>query len=636
LATETERRADGAPSGGNGGRRLGVLALGALGVVYGDIGTSPLYAFRESFAAHEAVEVQAANILGVLSLIVWSLIIVISVKYLVFVLRADSDGEGGILVLTSLIPREGDYHGRGRRRLLILVGIFGTALLYGDGAITPAISVLSAVEGVRVATQALDPYVIPIACGILVVLFAFQPRGTEAIGSVFGPVMLTWFTVLGVLGAVGVLRQPTVLRAFNPAYGLAFFADNGLPGLLVLGSVFLVVTGGEALYADLGHFGKRPIQLAWFTIVLPGLLLNYFGQGALLLSHPEAADNPFYRLAPPWAQIPLVLLATAATVIASQALISGAFSLTMQAVQMGYLPRLRIHQTSEEEMGQIYIPAVNWTLMVACIGLVLGFRTSGNLAAAYGVAVTTTMVVTTLLFAVVARERFEWPRTRTYALCAAFLVVDLGFFVANLFKIPDGGWFPIIAGVLVFTAMTTWKRGRMLVARHIRKGLIPVEQFLRDLGAETRVPDAAIYLSAIEGMIPPSLITNLRHNNSLHEQILLVHVETSSAPHVPVQRCADIRKLSNGFSAVTLRFGFTDHIDVPDALHRRVFDRLGVDESRLTYVVGRENVLATERPGMAIWRERLFAVMARNSTDVMRFFRLPADKVIEIGRPVEI
>ncbi len=616
-------------------RRLATLSLGALGVVYGDIGTSPLYAFRESFA-EERVTPDAANILGILSLIVWSLIIVISVKYLTFVMRADNNGEGGILALTALVPRSGDYHGAGRRRTLILVGIFGTALLYGDGMITPAISVLSAVEGLGVATAAFEPLIIPIAVVILVGLFAFQHHGTGAVGAVFGPIMIVWFIVLGALGVAAVIRFPSVLVAVSPTYAVQFFVSNGFAGVLVLGSVFLVVTGGEALYADMGHFGRRPIQIAWFALVLPGLLLNYFGQGALLLGNPSAVDNPFYRLAPSWATIPLALLATVATVIASQALISGVFSLSMQAVQMGYLPRLRVRHTSETQEGQVYLPGINWTLMVACIGLVLGFQTSSGLAAAYGVAVTTTMVVTTLLFYTVARERFGWSQERALAVCGAFLVVDLAFFVGNIFKIPKGGWFPLVVGVIVYTLITTWRRGRWLVGTRQRKGLVPVNKFLERLDPNTpRVPGTAYYLTADPAQIPASLLVNLRHNNALHEQIVLLHVQLSGVPHVPAARRARVERGDKGFSRVILRYGFRDRIDVPQALEQKVFHRKGFDDN-MTYVVGHEDLHPTDRPGMPLWRERLFTVMYRNASNVTQLFQLPSDRVVEIGQPIDL
>jgi KUP system potassium uptake protein len=625
-----------ATDGEDAGRRdLRRLALGALGVVYGDIGTSPLYAFRESFAAFEGSD--PADTLGVLSLIVWSLIIVISIKYLLFVLRADLEGEGGILALTALVPRSGDYHGSGRRRMLILIGIFGTALLYGDGMITPAISVLSAVEGIGVATTALDPLIIPLACVILIALFAFQPRGTGTVGAVFGPVMVVWFTTLAVLGVFGIAREPAVFAALNPWSGAEFFARHGFAGVLVLGSVFLVVTGGEALYADMGHFGKRPIQMAWFVLVLPALLLNYFGQGALLLVDEQAVENPFFHLAPDWATIPLVVLSTVATVVASQALISGSFSLSVQAVQMGYLPRMRVRHTSESHFGQVYIPGINWTLMIACIGLVLGFRSSSGLAAAYGVAVTTTMVVTTLLFYTVARERFGWPRLPTMALCGLFLVIDLAFFTGNIFKIPDGGWFPLVVGVVVYTLVTTWRRGRWVVGRRVRQGRVKLSDFIAHLNGDIpRVPGAAYHLTATEGLVPSSLLVNLRHNNALHEQVVLLHVDIGSRPHVQPARRATITRHEKGFAEVTLHYGFRDRVDIPQDLQQRVFHRRGFTEDDITYMIGHEDIYATRRSDMPLWRERLFALMYRNASNVTPLYNLPFEQVIEIGRPVDI
>jgi KUP system potassium uptake protein len=433
------------------------------------------------------------------------------------------------------------------------------------------------------------------------------------------------------------VREPGVLAAVSPHYGVQFFLNNGFAGVLVLGSVFLVVTGGEALYADMGHFGKRPIQLAWFSMVLPALLLNYFGQGALLLSSPQAVDNPFYRLAPEWATIPLVILSTLATVIASQALISGAFSLSQQALHMGYLPRLRVLYTSESQVGQVYIPGVNWALMVACIGLVLGFRTSGNLAAAYGAAVSTDMVITTLLFYAVARERFRWSRGPTFALCAGFLLVDLAFFSGNIFKIPDGGWFPLVVGTLVYTLMTTWRRGRALVARRMHTGEVALAAFLKDLDPDIpRVPGTAYHLTARRGSVPASLIVNLRHNNALHEHVVLLHVDVEMKPHVPPARRATIARHEHGFAEVTLHYGFRDRIDVPRALQERVLHRKGFVEEDITYMIGHEVVYATARPGMPVWRERLFSLLNRNAPNVIELFRLPYERVIEIGSPVDI
>ena len=520
------------------GRYLALLSLTALGVVYGDIGTSPLYAIRECFYGEHGVEVSRANVLGILSLIFWSLMLVISVKYLGFILRADNRGEGGILALMALVhPEHSPANVRRRHGVLIVLGLFGAALLYGDGMITPAISVLSAVEGLEVATPLFRPYVIPLTVIILVGLFLFQRKGTAGVGAVFGPITLLWFGTLAVLGTASIARHPEVLAAVNPMHGLGFFAANGSRGFLVLGAVFLVVTGGEALYADMGHFGTRPIRLTWFGLVLPALLVNYFGQGALLLANPEAAHNPFYRLAPAWGTYPLVVLSTAATVIASQAVISGSFSLSMQAFQLGYLPRLSILHTSADERGQIYMPQVNWLLMLSTIGLVLGFRTSSNLAAAYGVAVTTTMVITTLIFYRVARELWGWKRWTIGALCLAFLVVDLGFFGASITKVGHGGWFPLVVAGGIFVIMTTWRRGRQLLAERFRSGALEVDRFLADqkLGDLPRVQGVGVFLTGRPEGVPSALLHNIKHNKVLHEKVLLLTVLTEDVPRVDPQ-----------------------------------------------------------------------------------------------------
>ncbi len=547
------------------GKYLVYLALGALGVVYGDIGTSPLYAFRESFRGENELAVSPANVLGVLSLIFWSLIIVISIKYLVFVLRADNRGEGGILALTALILPQPGTGTKRWRNLLILFGLFGTALLYGDGMITPAISVLSAVEGLGVITPLFDPYVVPITVAILIALFLFQSRGTERVGKIFGPVTLLWFLVLGILGLSWIVRQPGVLVAVNPVHGLTFFMHNGFRGFLVLGSVFLVVTGGEALYADMGHFGKAPIRLAWFALVLPALLLNYFGQGALLIEQPEAVVNPFYLMAPSWALIPLVIMATASTVIASQALITGAFSLAMQSVQLGYLPRMRIEHTSVRQRGQIYIPAVNWTLMIACIALVVSFRSSSNLAAAYGVAVTTTMMITTILLFAVARERWHWSLAAAIPMTVVFLIVDLAFWGANLLKIPDGGWFPLLVGAIVFTLMTTWKRGREVLSQRLAASTRPFRDFGPEIMAADpiRVPGVAVYMYGNPRGTPPALVQNLIHNKVIHERVIFISIQTEDIPRVPLAQRIEVQPLNNGFTRVILHYGFRQSPNVP-------------------------------------------------------------------------
>lgn len=618
------------------GRRLALLSLGALGVVYGDIGTSPLYALRESLHPDHGVAVSSTSVLGVLSLILWSLVIVITIKYLVFVMRADQQGEGGILVLASLVtPRE--RSSTPRRMLLIFIGLFGTALLYGDGMITPAISVLSAVEGLEVSAPALGPYVLEITAVILVGLFLLQRRGTASVGRIFGPVMILWFGTLGVLGAREITTQPEVLKAVNPGYALSFFADHGFKGFLVLGSVFLVVTGGEALYADMGHFGKRPIRLAWFAVVLPGLLLNYFGQGALVIGDPAAIESPFFLLAPQELRVPLIILATTAAVIASQALISGAFSLAMQSVQLGYLPRLRIEHTSAHERGQVYVPAINWALMVACILLVFGFRSSANLAAAYGVAVTATMVITTLLFYTVARDHWRWPRAAALPVTLAFLVVDLGFFGANLFKIPKGGWFPIVAGAVVFAVMTTWKSGKRIVSERVRGGDVPLDAFLHGIGKKKplRVPGTAVYLYGKPYIAPPALVANLRYNRVLHEQVLLVAVVVEETPRVHPRRALKIDHLGQGITQAILHVGYMQQPNVPRALEADAAE-LRFHPLDSHYFLGRERILVTDRPGMAPWRERLYALMARNARDAAAYFGIPAERAIEVGVQVEL
>ncbi|MCL1600024.1 MAG: potassium transporter Kup [Actinomycetia bacterium] len=616
--------------------RVAALSIGALGIVYGDIGTSPLYAIRESFVAQDIAVVEE-TVLGVLSLIFWSLVIVISLKYLLVVMRADNEGEGGILALVALVaPRQQTQ--TGRRWVLIMVGLFGTALLYGDGMITPAISVLSAVEGIHVATPALEHFVIPISIFILIGLFLIQRRGTGMVGQIFGPIMIVWFLTLALLGIGPILSHPGVFAALNPIHGARFFADNGFKGFLALGSVFLVVTGSEALYADMGHFGRRPIQFTWYGLVFPALVLTYFGQGAFLIGEPDAVINPFYLMAPSWAVWPLVIIATIATVIASQALISGAFSLTTQAVQLGYLPRIRIFHTSASESGQVYIPAVNWVLMVAAIGLVIGFGSSSALAAAYGIAVSTTMVITTVLILVVMRERWSWSLPAAVALAGALLVVDLAYFASNLFKIPDGGWFPILIAALIFTAMTTWKKGRQLLARRLHEDSLTLERFIASVskGEVIRVPGTAVYMFSRPGVTPPALLANLRHNEMLHERVVVLSVLTVTEPRVPVSGRATVWPLGRGFFQVVLRFGFMEEPDVPKALRGIIGGDLRFDPSDTFWVLGRETVLATKRPGMMIWREKLFALMARNASLPSRYFHLPPDRSIEIGIHVEI
>lgn len=614
---------------------IALLTLGALGVVYGDIGTSPLYALRESFAVAN-LDVTPEAVLGVLSLIFWALVFVVSVKYLIFVMRADNDGEGGILALTSLIIRKA---GKSKSRLLLIgVGLFGTALLYGDGMITPAISVLSAVEGLEVAVPALEPWVLFIAAAILLLLFTNQHRGTSTLGNLFGPIMVIWFLVLAALGLLQVVQHPAVLEAINPLQGIGFVVDHPVFAVLALGGVFLVVTGSEALYADMGHFGTRPIRLGWFSFVFPALAINYFGQGALLIQNPDAIENPFYLLAPEWAVLPLVVLATMATVIASQALISGAYSLTAQAIQLGFLPRQKIDHTSSLQMGQIYVASINWLLMVAAIALVFGFGSSSRLAAAYGVGVATDMVITTLLLFVVMRDHWKWKLPVALFLTSAFLLVDLVFFGANVTKIPAGGWFPLAIGIAGFAMMTTWKKGRDIARKETLSRQLPIERFIASIveHPQQRVSGTGVYLYSEPGVTPPAMLTNLKHHEVLHETIILVSIRIESRPRVPKARRATIHDLGEGFSQVLLTFGFMEEPHAADALIETIGPGFGFDPTDATYFIGRESIMVTELASMAKWREHLFATLYRNAASAERFFGLPHDRVVEVGVQVPI
>ena len=608
----------------------------AIGVVYGDIGTSPLYAMRECFFGSHSVPATHANVLGVLSLIIYSLLLVISVKYIAIVMRADNQGEGGILALTALLPPRRENHAR--TSALIMLGIFGASLLYGDGIITPAITVLGAVEGLKVATPLFDPYVVPVAVVILIGVFAIQRHGTHRVGRLFGPIMVAWFLVIAALGVMWLTRHPVVLTAIDPRHAFAFFREHGWHGFAVLGAVFLVVTGGEALYADMGHFGKRPIRLAWYALVLPALLLNYFGQGALLLEDPAAAAQPFFLLAPGWALVPLVLLATAAAIIASQALISGAFSLTQQAIQLGYCPRMDIDHTSHDEMGQVYVPQVNWALMVSTIVVVIGFGSSTALAAAYGIAVTLTMVITAILLQSVATERWGWSPAVAYAVTGLFLIIDLAFFGANALKIAHGGWLPLVIGGLLFTLMTTWKTGRRIVAERLTARAVPIEQFLTTVAdaPPARVPGTAVFMTAQPKGTPPALAHNLRYNKVLHKHVVTLMVTTQPVPHVPPNQQATVRPLGQGVFEVIIRYGFMEDPNVPEALVRACEQGLTLDAEDITYFLGRETLIVSKNPGMAMWRERLFALMTRNAVRATTFFRLPPERVVELGVQVEI
>ena len=636
------------------------LALGAIGVVYGDIGTSPLYAIKECVTLPHGVAPVTANIFGVLSLVFWSITLVVSVKYLFYVMRADNDGEGGVLALMALVARmapppkpatasSSSTSSSNWRRvtwtnvyrsrmILIVLGLFGAALLYGDGVITPAISVLSAVEGLEVATTAFSPFVVPITCVILLMLFAAQKRGTGGIGTVFGPLTLAWFVAISAIGLPWILRHPQILLAVNPIYGVRFFAHHGRHGFLVLGSVVLCVTGGEALYADMGHFGTRAIRTAWYLCVFPALLINYFGQGALLLERPSAAANPFYAMVPSAWLLPMVLLATAATVVASQALISGAFSVTRQGVQLGYLPRVTIIHTSGKTEGQIYIPEVNWLLMLACIALVLGFRSSGDLADAYGIAVTGTMAITSILFYFVARDRWHWSRVHAGALVAMFLAIDLSFFAACSAKITHGGWFPLVVAVGVFTVMITWKRGRALLDKRISSDTLPLDAFVADVEVSKphRVAGTAVFLTSTRRGTPNVLLHHFKHNKVLHQQVIVLSIATDAVPEVADRDKVRLKSFGQGFWAVTAHYGFMESPKVLDVLRRCKQQDLRVNESDISFYLGRETLLSMKGSGMAEWRKVLFRFLSRNARSATDFFAIPPNRVVEIGAQIEL
>lgn len=630
----TTRPADTSPRG----RYLGLLSLGALGVVYGDIGTSPLYALRECFSGPHGIAPTQDNVLGVLSLIFWALTVVISIKYLLLIMRADNRGEGGILALTALFGSLRDLKLGAPRPLYMVLGIFGAALLYGDGMITPAVSVLSAVEGLNVATPVFEPYIIPITLAILIGLFAFQYQGTGRVGALFGPFTVIWFATIAFLGARELATEPTILGAINPAHAVRFFVDNRWHAFVVLGSVFLVVTGGEALYADMGHFGRRPIRLAWFVIVFPALLLNYFGQGALLLGNAAAAENPFYLLAPHWAIVPLVIMSAGATVIASQAVISGAFSMTRQAVQLGLCPRLVIKHTSAREIGQIYVPAVNWALLVAAVGLVISFKTSSNLAGAYGVAVTATMAITTILAHRVMVRIWKWNTVLAGFVTLLLLAVDLSFLGSNLLKIRSGGWFPLAIGVVGYLLLTTWQRGRQLLYVRLNEQAVPLQILLGDIAAEPphRVRGTAIFMTAQPDGVPYTLLYNLRHNQVLHERVVLMTVVMTEVPRVAPADRVTIEPLSEGFFRVSAHYGFMDEPDVHEIIERCIMKDLPIAIEAATFFVGRETLFATDRPGLPLWRDKLFALMSRNTPRITTSFSIPTEQVIEIGAQVEL
>lgn len=632
----------------------GALAFAALGVVYGDIGTSPLYALKECFYGPYAMTVSRDNILGVLSLIFWSLNFIVSFKYITMVMKADNRGEGGILALLALARPGGKPRGRG---VLLLFGLFGAALLYGDGIITPAISVLGAIEGLSFKTALFEPYVVPLAVVIISALFYVQRRGTAGVGKIFGPVTSVWFLCIASLGILGIVHNPDVLAAINPWYAVTFFGREGLTGVVVLAAVVLVVTGGEALYADMGHFGPRPIRLAWFAVVLPALVLNYFGQGAWLLAHPEAVGpgfNPFYALVPTWALYPMIVIATGAAVVASQALISGAYSLTQQAMQLGFAPRMRIIHTSHTEKGQIYMPEVNTAIWVACVALVLAFQSSTNLAATYGVAVSGTMLTTSVIFAFVMRLRWNWSLTRVIPITVLFLTVDIAFFGANLLKIPHGGWFPIAVALLVFTLMWTWKAGRRQVMAILRESSLPLDLFIPDIGRRKphRVPGLAVFMTSLPDVAPPVLLHHLKHNKVLHEKVVLMIVEPQEIPQVAEEDRVTVVAKGEGFFEVIARYGFMESPDVPAVL-TQVGPLLVTDAddtapsmrlNDISFYLGHETLIIRPRkrgvaraPGaMVTWRARLFSVMSKNAQSASAYFGLPPNRVVELGAQIQV
>ena len=636
------------------GKRLAILSLTALGIVYGDIGTSPLYAIREGFNGAHAFAATQSNVYGLLSLVTWALLLVISVKYLLFVLRADNRGEGGIMALLALVlqheRRETD---RRRRAILIMMGLFGAALLTGEGIITPAISVLSAIEGLEVATPTFAPYVVPITVGILFALFAVQRYGTARVGGLFGPVTLVWFLTIATLGILEIAREPHILGAFSPHHAVRFFLQNGTAGFFILGAVVLVITGGEALYADMGHFGRRPIRLAWFAVALPSLLMNYYGQGALLLRDPLAAENPFYMLAPRPFLYPLVVIATAATIVASQALISGSFSLANQSVQLGYMPRVSIVHTSYRQAGQIYIPEINKVLMIGCIILVVAFQESENLTAAYGLAVTGTMTITSILFSVISRQRFHWRMAWMLGFLAVFLTIDLTFFSSNLSKLLHGGWVPVALGIAVFTLMSTWKTGRTMLSRILQAGSLPMDLFLEDVARKKppRVQGTAVFMTSSAEGVPVVLLHHLKHNKVLHEQVVLMSIKTEEVPEILSEERLTLEKLSFGFYRVHARYGFMETPDVPEILYRLRQAGLKARQNETTFYLGNERLLVADRKrgpragartapsdmklDMARWRKKLYVLMQRNARSATEFFGIPPNRVVELGAQVE-
>jgi len=614
------------------------MAVGALGVVFGDIGTSPLYAFKECFSAEHGIAPTPENVKGLLSLITWSMAWVIAFKYLFVMMRADNSGEGGILALLALALR--GLQGKPRQRwFVIMLGIFGAAMFYGDSMITPAITVLSAVEGLAIATPVFGHAAVPTAIAILAFLFLIQRKGTATVGILFGPVMVLWFLAIGAVGVWRIAENPAILAAASPHHAVAFLVANPLLGFLVLGAVFLVLTGGEALYADMGHFGRRPIRLAWFGLVMPALLLNYFGQGAFVLANPAAVKNPFYLMLPAWGVLPMVALATAAAVIASQAVITGAFSMTRQAIQLGYIPRLAIVHTSSRAIGQIYVPFVNWTLFAAVVLLVVGFRSSDHLANAYGIAVAATMVIECLLAMVVAHRLWKWSPLATFGLIGSMLAVDIAFFASNAAKFLSGGWFPLVIGAAIFTVMVTWKRGRTLLSRRLAEQGIPLEAFVGALSVEPphRVPGTAIFMTSTLETVPSALLHNLKHNKVLHERVVFLTIVTHDLPMVPVEDRVQLKRLADGFWTAEAWYGFKEQPDITQVLDACALRYgLAFDPMDTSFFLSHETVVAGDRPGMARWRDKLFAWMSRNATRATDFFNIPINRVVELGTHVDI
>ncbi|NVN86544.1 MAG: potassium transporter Kup [Rhodopseudomonas sp.] len=611
------------------------LIVSAIGVVYGDIGTSPLYALKETFAGHHPIPVTPDNVFGVLSLVFWTVMLLVTVKYVIIIMRADNHGEGGSLALLALVTEL--TKGRRVAYPLMLLGVIAAALFYGDSMITPAISVLSAVEGLEVVTADLKPYVVPITAVVLTALFFIQSRGTGLVGRLFGPVMCAWFVVLAVLGIANIAAAPVVLEAISPTFAAAFIYANPMLSFFALGSVVLAVTGGEALYTDMGHFGRFPIRVAWFCLVLPALLLNYFGQGALLVTDPGAIQNPFFRLGPEWMVVPMVGLATLATVIASQAVISGAYSVARQAIQLGLLPRMTIVHTSGEEAGQIYVPFTNWTLYLAVMALVIGFQSSSNLAAAYGIAVTGTMMIDTILVSFVMSLLWRWHWTAVVAVAGTLLLVDFAYFSANIIKVAQGGWFPLFVGFISFTVLTTWRRGRSLVRKQLKKQAVPLDVVMRALGPNvSRARGTAVFLTAATDGVPPALLHNLKHNQTVHQRVILATVMTAETPYVPDSERVEMTDLGDGFHRLTIRYGFMQTPDVPAAL--ALCKKFGQEFNMMStsFFLSRETFVPSLNPGMALWRERLFTFMTLNATRATIFFKIPTERVVELGTQLEI